>query len=153
MKFGMKENDPFRIFGLPKNMLLEVCWSSSPLVFLLYQSILTRTTLDSSVFSQNHVPLSETSPSKQSICSTQRVLTQVGIHAPYSVRPHPLTPPVPCDMLLTLVCAVAGDPGSGKSFALLQAVQYAIERKWIVIYIPRGSSPLLVTSSPNLANA
>ena len=25
MDFGMHKNEPFRIFGLPKNILLEVC--------------------------------------------------------------------------------------------------------------------------------
>ena len=35
----------------------------------------------------------------------------------------------------------AGERGAGKSFALLQAIQYAIARHWIVLYIPRGLSP------------
>jgi small subunit ribosomal protein S29 len=32
----------------------------------------------------------------------------------------------------------AGRSGCGKSFLLLQAVQYCASRKWIVIYIPRA---------------
>jgi hypothetical protein len=46
-KFILKENDPFRIFGLPKNMLLEVCVK----VFLW-----TIAEEGSSAFCQNHVP-------------------------------------------------------------------------------------------------
>lgn len=55
-------------------------------------------------------------------------------------------------MKLTLDFSVAGDPGSGKSFTLLQAVQYALERQWIIIYIPRGSFPLHSLPSLNLFN-
>ena len=29
MDFGMQKNEPFRIFGLPKNILLEVCTTES----------------------------------------------------------------------------------------------------------------------------
>jgi hypothetical protein len=32
----------------------------------------------------------------------------------------------------------AGPPGCGKSFLLVQAVNYAISAGWIVLYIPRG---------------
>ena len=31
-----------------------------------------------------------------------------------------------------------GQAGSGKSYTLLQAVQYARSAKWLVMYIPRG---------------
>lgn len=32
----------------------------------------------------------------------------------------------------------AGPSGSGKSFTLLQAVEYCVAKNWIVLYIPRG---------------
>lgn len=33
---------------------------------------------------------------------------------------------------------LAGPPGCGKSFLLLQAMQYCNARNWLVLYIPRG---------------
>jgi len=39
----------------------------------------------------------------------------------------------------------AGEQGTGKSFTLLQAVQYCVSRNWIVIYIPRGRYFCLLT--------
>ena len=39
----------------------------------------------------------------------------------------------------------AGEPGTGKSFTLLQALQYCSSRNWIVMYIPRGENPQLLT--------
>ena len=33
---------------------------------------------------------------------------------------------------------LAGPKGCGKSFILLQAMQYCNARDWIVLYIPRG---------------
>ncbi|KAF7982520.1 hypothetical protein HWV62_28132 [Athelia sp. TMB] len=45
-----------------------------------------------------------------------------------------------------------GDRGAGKSFALLQAIQYAIARHWIVLYIPRAIS-LVNSSSPHAYDA
>ncbi|EJF64026.1 hypothetical protein DICSQDRAFT_53564 [Dichomitus squalens LYAD-421 SS1] len=38
-----------------------------------------------------------------------------------------------------------GKPGCGKSYVLLQAVQYAIQKDWVTLYIPRGIA--LVNSS------
>lgn len=34
---------------------------------------------------------------------------------------------------------LAGRSGSGKSFLLLQAVEYCAQSDWVVIYIPRGA--------------
>lgn len=33
---------------------------------------------------------------------------------------------------------LAGKTGCGKSYLLLQAVQYSIQKDWISLYIPRG---------------
>ena len=33
---------------------------------------------------------------------------------------------------------LAGKSGCGKSYLLLQAVQYAIQKDWVTLYIPRG---------------
>lgn len=41
-----------------------------------------------------------------------------------------------CHMMYDL--QPAGDPGCGKSFLLLQVVNYALSKGWIVLYIPRG---------------
>ncbi|KAI0664394.1 mitochondrial ribosomal death-associated protein 3-domain-containing protein [Cubamyces menziesii] len=38
-----------------------------------------------------------------------------------------------------------GQPGCGKSYLMLQAVQYAIQKEWLTLYIPRGIN--LVNSS------
>lgn len=38
------------------------------------------------------------------------------------------------------VHCLAGKSGCGKSYVLLQAVQYSIQKEWISLYIPRGAS-------------
>ncbi|KDQ51085.1 hypothetical protein JAAARDRAFT_211375 [Jaapia argillacea MUCL 33604] len=40
-----------------------------------------------------------------------------------------------------------GSPGCGKSFALLQSVEYCASRDWIVLYVPRGINLVNSTSS------
>jgi hypothetical protein len=40
---------------------------------------------------------------------------------------------------------LAGRSGAGKSFLLLQAVEYCAQSDWVVIYIPRGVSICIVT--------
>ncbi|KIM88314.1 hypothetical protein PILCRDRAFT_814211 [Piloderma croceum F 1598] len=99
MDFGMNENDPFRIFGLPKDLLLEFRLLSKP-------------------------------------CSVIRdmTLTAIDMLDAASVKPSSDTRVV-----------LTGEQGTGKSFTLLQAVQYCVSRNWIVIYIPRAIS--LVNSS------
>jgi hypothetical protein len=41
---------------------------------------------------------------------------------------------------------LAGRSGAGKSFLLLQAVEYCAQSDWVVIYIPRGVSSLYALS-------
>ena len=40
---------------------------------------------------------------------------------------------------------LAGRSGAGKSFLLLQAVEYCAQSDWVVIYIPRGVSIYIFT--------
>ncbi|EIW78848.1 hypothetical protein CONPUDRAFT_106866 [Coniophora puteana RWD-64-598 SS2] len=47
---------------------------------------------------------------------------------------------------------LTGDEGCGKSFALLQATQYAAGRDWLVLYIPRGID-LVNSSTPYVYDA
>jgi len=58
------------------------------------------------------------------------------------------TKPNYCSTTLT-----AGEQGTGKSFTLLQAVQYCVSRNWIVIYIPRGRYFCLSTLNSILISA
>ncbi|KAF7973891.1 hypothetical protein HWV62_14026 [Athelia sp. TMB] len=98
MKFGARENEPFRIFGLPRNLVLEA----------LIRDV---------------------------------TLKAIDMLDAASIKPSRNTRVV-----------FTGDRGAGKSFALLQAIQYAIARHWIVLYIPRAIS-LVNSSSPHAYDA
>lgn len=43
-------------------------------------------------------------------------------------------------LIIFVFWQAAGRPGCGKSFLLLQVVEHAIQRDWIVIYVPRGKA-------------
>ncbi|KZP11108.1 hypothetical protein FIBSPDRAFT_871879 [Athelia psychrophila] len=99
MRFGARENEPYRIFGLPRNLVLEFRMLSKPCSVIRDVTLKAVDTLDAA-----------------------------------SVKPSRDTRVV-----------FTGESGAGKSFALLQAVQYAISRSWLVLYIPRAIA--LVDSS------
>jgi small subunit ribosomal protein S29 len=92
MKFPVGENEPFRIFGLPKSLLVEFRILSKPC------SVIRDVTL-TAIEMLEHA-------SKKSSADTRIIFT--------------------------------GSTGSGKSFLLLQAVEYAVANNWVVLYIPRG---------------
>lgn len=92
--FDLPENDPLRIFGLPKKMLLEFRILSKPC------SVVRQVTSDA-------IDMLDDAKTKSSL-ESRVVLT--------------------------------GRPGNGKSFLLLQAVEYCIDSGWIVIYIPRAKN-------------
>jgi small subunit ribosomal protein S29 len=103
MEFRTKDNTPFRIFGLPKNMLLEFRLLSKPCSVIRDVTLSAIDTLDAASVKSSH--------------ETRIVLT--------------------------------GEKGTGKSFTLLQAVQYCISRNWIVMYIPRAVT-LVNSSTPHI---
>lgn len=127
MDFGMNKNDPFRIFGLPKNLLLEV-------------------RIESVEFSNISLILSPKFRLLSKPCSVIRdiTLTTINMLDAASVLPSSDTRVVLSRFSMWTkpnyrsAFFTAGEQGTGKSFTLLQAVQYCISRNWIVIYIPRG---------------
>ncbi|KAH7910195.1 mitochondrial ribosomal death-associated protein 3-domain-containing protein [Hygrophoropsis aurantiaca] len=103
LKFPHNDKDPFRIFGLPRKMLVEFRLLSTPC------SVIRGVTIDvvNKVDAANNLPSSE----------TRLVFT--------------------------------GTPGCGKSFLLLQALQYCLSSDWLVFYIPRAIN--LVNSTTTYA--
>ncbi|OAX38521.1 hypothetical protein K503DRAFT_718053 [Rhizopogon vinicolor AM-OR11-026] len=94
LKFPHNDNDPFRIFGLPRNILVEYRLLSKPC------SVIRSVTIDAI----NKLDAASEKESWQS-----RVI-------------------------------FTGPQGCGKSFLLLQAMQYCNARDWLVLYIPRATS-------------
>ncbi|KAG1804613.1 mitochondrial ribosomal death-associated protein 3-domain-containing protein [Suillus variegatus] len=94
LKFPHNENDPFRIFGLPRNILVEFRLLSKPC------SVIRSVTIDAI----NKLDAASDKNSKES----RVVLT--------------------------------GPQGCGKSYLLLQALQYCNARDWLVLYIPRATN-------------
>ncbi|KAH7929052.1 hypothetical protein BV22DRAFT_1102642 [Leucogyrophana mollusca] len=92
LKFPHNDKDPFRAFGLPRNMLVEFRLLSNPC------SVIRGVTIDA----VNKLDAAAERPSAE----TRVVFT--------------------------------GAPGCGKSFLLLQALQYCMARDWLVMYIPRA---------------
>ncbi|EIN09639.1 hypothetical protein PUNSTDRAFT_51852 [Punctularia strigosozonata HHB-11173 SS5] len=100
MRFPMKENSPVRIFGLPKDILLEFRMISAP--FSVVRDV-TKTVVERL-----------SAANKQSSLHTRVVLT--------------------------------GEPGCGKSYTLLQALEHCFANGWIVLYFPRAINMVNSTS-------
>jgi len=101
MKFPMAETDPIRVFGLPKNLIVEFRVLSKPCSVVRDVTLNVLERLDAA--------------SQTSSANTRIVLT--------------------------------GKPGSGKSFTLVQAVQYASSNNWIVFYFPRAINTVNSTTA------
>ncbi|KAA1468983.1 hypothetical protein DENSPDRAFT_857644 [Dentipellis sp. KUC8613] len=92
MALPMPENDAARIFGIPKNLIVDFRVLSKPATVIRDVTLKVVDRLQAA--------------SQQSSANNRVVL--------------------------------AGASGSGKSYLLLQAVEYAAASKWIVMYIPRA---------------
>lgn len=148
-EFQSKDNDPMQRFGLPKKLLLEVRRSNLS-SFLGDQLI--------HVFSQFRILSKPYSIIRDVTLSVVEKLAQAKdsfASTVLSTQDHNGI------IFYQTNRPIAGHPGCGKSFLLLQAVEYCKADDWIVIYIPRGpffsrSHPLLATEvnlARNLVNS
>ncbi|KAI0060655.1 hypothetical protein BV25DRAFT_1954404 [Artomyces pyxidatus] len=102
MMFPLPENDAVRIFGVPKNVLVDFRVLSKP------ASIVRDVTL--------------------------RIVDKLQRASEQSSEKNRVV--------------LAGSSGSGKSYLLLQAVEFAASTGWIVLYIPRGTINLVNSTTP-----
>jgi small subunit ribosomal protein S29 len=125
--FALTDNDPVRIFGLPKKMLLEVCLSVKH----------TTTAADS----QDAV----SDPLDAMFCDSRRDGGHGGADGKYAGDLQPQQP-LRSQYVFALYSLLSprltpradGRSGCGKSFVLLQAVENCIANGWVVVYIPRA---------------